>query len=128
MSNWTHVGGIVRVNGFSFDPKKEFEKIFGRECLYDSPDEVWDDYKKHPDNYLPMGSEGSLRMTIWTNPDKEHLDRYTISIFGDLRDHHDPQKIVDWFKEKLKDVWVRQAVITVWNECNGSITYTHEKG
>ena len=126
MSNWTHVAGIIRVNAFRFDDNitKDFDKIIGKECLWDSPTEVWDDADDNPDKYLPMGSEGSLQKSIWINPDKHSMDSYTISIFGDLRDHDNVKEIIDWFKEKCKQLWVRNAVITVENEYYGTETYT----
>lgn len=36
-----------------------FDRVIGKECLYDSPSEVWEDASAHPDKYLPMGSNGS---------------------------------------------------------------------
>ena len=127
MSNWTHVAGIIRVDDFRFgnDITKDFDKIIGKECLWGSPTEVWDDAENNPDKYLPMGSEGSLQKSIWINPDKDCMDSYTISIFGDLRDHDNVKEIIDWFKEKCKKLWVRNAVITVENEWYGTETYTY---
>ena len=124
MSNWTHVAGIIRVNAFRFDDDitKDFDELIGKECLWDSPTEVWDDADGNPDKYLPMGSEGSLQKSIWINPDKDCMDSYTISIFGDLRDHDNVKEIIDWFKEKCKKLWVRNAVITVENEYYGTET------
>lgn len=123
MSNWTHVAGIIRVDGIA---RQDFDKIIGKECLWDSPIEVWEDAEANPDKYLPMGSEGSLEKSIWENPDKECLASYTISIFGDLRDHHSTKDIIEWFKEKCKLLWVRNAVITVNNELLGTETYTYK--
>lgn len=127
MSNWTHVAGIIRVDGFRIDDKEEldFDKIIGEECLWGSPSKVWEDAEANPDKYLPMGSEGSLQKSIWENPDKNCLASYTISIFGDLRDHHSTTDIIEWFKEKCKSLWVRNAVITVRNERCGTETYTY---
>ena len=129
MSNWTHVAGIIRVDGMDMDIEAEevFDRVIGKECLYDSPYEVWEDARANPDKYLPMGSEGSLRKTIWKNPNKDCLDSYTISIFGDLRDHGSTKDIIEWFKAKCKEFWVRNAVITVENEWHGTETYTYEK-
>lgn len=50
-----------------------------------------------------------------------------VNIFGDLRDHESPDKIVNWFKAKLEGQFVRQAVITVENEKNGTVTWTYER-
>ena len=128
MSNWTHVAGIIRVDGLRClddvlgDPN--FDEIIGKECLWESPKKIWDDADDNPDKYLPMGSEGSLQKSIWINPDKDCMDSYTISIFGDLRDHDNVKEIIDWFKEKCKKLWVRNAVITVENEWYGTETWT----
>lgn len=127
MSNWTHVAGIIRVDGLRcLDDvlgEPNFDEIIGKECLWESPKEVWDDADDNPDKYLPMGSEGSLQKSIWINPDKDCMDSYTISIFGDLRNHDNVKEIIDWFKEKCKKLWVRNAVITVENEWYGTETW-----
>jgi hypothetical protein len=130
MSNWTHVAGIIRVDGIRMDDIEEidFDEIIGKECIWGSPKEVWKDAVENPNKYLPMGSEGSLQKSIWENPKKDCLDAYTISIFGDLRDHHSTSDIIEWFKEKCKLLWVRNAVITVCNEWDGMETYTYEEG
>lgn len=122
MSNWTHVAGIIRVDSRE---KLDFDKILGKECLSDSPSEVWDDALENPSKYLPMGSEGSLQKSVWENPDRSCMDSYTISIFGDLRDHDSISEIVKWFIEKCNLLWVRNAVITVENEWYGTETYTY---
>lgn len=128
MSNWTHVAGIVRVDclhGLFKEP--DFEQIFGKECAFESPSEVWDDAEAHPEKYLPMGSEGSLNMSIWTNPCEMDMAAYTVSIFGDLRDHDNPQAIIDWFESCCSKVWVRNACITVENEWVGTRNWVFER-
>ena len=43
MSNWTHVAGIIRVDGMDMgaeEVKEVFDRVIGKECLYDSPYEV----------------------------------------------------------------------------------------
>ena len=127
MSNWTHVAGIVRVDcmrGLVKEP--DFEQIFGKELSYEDLDEVFEDAEAHPEKYLPIGSEGSLNMSVWTNPCEMDIAAYTVSIFGDLRDHHDPDAIIDWFKEKCSKVWVRNACITVENERAGTRNWVYE--
>ena len=109
MSYWTHVAAIARID--CYVDNDDFTPIFGKECLWDSPPEVKEEQREHPERFLPMGSEGSLQMQVWINPHKEHMDRYTVSIFGDLRDHSDPFAIIEWFRNKLKGLPVRQALI-----------------
>jgi hypothetical protein len=126
MSYWTHVAGIVRVGDIRiFDDQigPDWDAIFGKECLFDAPREVWDDAMEHPDKYLPMGSEGTLRKTVWVNPDLSHADAYTVSIFGDLRDYDSPETIIEWFKKIVNSVAidVRQACITATNGYKSSV-------
>ena len=129
MSNWTHVAGIIRVDRIRVDDDAEeldFDEILGKECLSDSPSKVWDDALKNPDKYMPMGSEGSLQKSVWENPDRGCVDSYTVSIFGDLRDHDSISEIIDWFIKKCNLLWIRNAVITVENELHGTKTYTYQ--
>lgn len=96
MSNWTHVAAIVRVDGLRFGEEpsigERFEEIFGKELRYEDNFNVWDEADEHPERFLPLGSEGSLTMNVWKNPDKSCMSAYVVSIFGDLRDHYDPQR------------------------------------
>ncbi len=119
MSFWTHVAAIARVDSFG---KMDFEKEFGKEVRFDSDIEVWHDAEDHPEKYLPLGSEGSLKMSVWETDEENILARYTVSIFGDLRDYYDYQSIINWFKNKIEDMMIRQASITVY--LDGDTSYT----
>jgi hypothetical protein len=128
MSIWTHVAGVMRVDYIMWDedttPELDFDKLLGKECHdYDA----FVDADKHPELYLPMGSEGSLQKSVWINPDDSCCARYTVSIFGDLRDHFSCDEIIEWFKNKCKSFNgnLRQATITAYNECNGTKSYTY---
>ena len=126
MSAWVHVAAIVRIDGFCHENEAEhFDELFGKECLWDSDESVWRDAREHPEKYLPMGSEGTLQKTVWINPKEHHMDRYTVSIFGDLRGVWSGEWIIKWFKEKLKDEWIRQATITVDCEAGDILTWTY---
>lgn len=130
MSNWTHVAAIARIDAirWTHDDSLDIEKLFGKECRFESSSEVWREVDEHPERFLPMGSEGSLRMSVWANPDLSNMAAYTVSIFGDLRDHDDGQVIIEWFKSKLSEldyIPVRQATITVMNELNGTYNWTY---
>ena len=146
MSNWTHVSGIVRLDsmrgmsGWLKDGIKDddyslddFYKVFGKECLFESPIEVWRDMDENPNDYLPMGSEGSLKLSTWTNPQECHSFSYVVSICGDLRDHDNADMIIEWFKNKIKEIDkddknninVRQACITAFNERNGKADWSY---
>lgn len=129
MSVWTHVAGTIRVDYIKWDeddPELNFDEIIGKECLFASDSETWDDARNNPDKYLPMGSEGSLQKTVWINPNTNCVARYTVSIFGDLRDHNSPQEIIDWFKKicSKPGYLVRNAVILASNEASGDLTWS----
>ena len=125
MSNWTHVAGIFRIDDIRMDDTiPDFEKIFGKTILFE---DIYDEnlYDKET---LPMGSEGSLEMSVVINPKKNSIPSYVVSVYGDLRDHDNPQEIIDWFKEKCRVidetfVGVRNACIVVENEWNGTVNW-----
>lgn len=128
MSCWTHVAGIMRIDAIRIeeDNNFDFDQFIGKECLFNDPSEVWDECREHPEKFLPMGSEGSLRKSVWINPNPSHMAAYTVSIFGDLRNHYSAQSIVDWFKKKCDQFSIRQAVITAYS-LDGTITYRYER-
>lgn len=119
MSQWLQVAAIARIDDIRFDSvsieeaTKRFEKVFGKECSWETGD--FDDAFEHPELYLPMGSEGSLKMCVYVNPDVSSLDSYTVSIFGSLRDRGsvDADEIIEWFKDKVSSLSTRNAVIDI---------------
>ncbi len=134
MSNWTHVAGIIRIDDslesiVMGKPDTAVGDLFGKEWHFHSPLEILRDSAENPQDYLPAGSEGSLYKSVWENPNKSHMDRYAVSVFGDLRDHDDPQEIIDWFKgicEKLElECRVRNATIVADNERNGQRSWSY---
>ena len=130
MSMWLHVAAVVRVDSCGFVPDDEITDIFGKPCLWDDDVDVWHHMEDFPEQYLPMGSEGSLNISIWHNPRECDMPSTTVTIFGDLRDKYDPHEIVNWFKDKCelcdKTFIVRQAVITVDAEYGETVTYTYD--
>ena len=130
MSNWTHVAAVIRVDCVRFirseDYKPNWDEIIGKECLWSSPSEVWDDMEANPEQYLPMGSEGSLQKIVWENPKKNSMAAYVITIFGDLREHYSCDQIIDWFKNICENLFVRQATINVINEYYGTQTWSYK--
>ena len=136
MSNWTHVAGVVRIDcitAFMVNKNVDFHNIFGKELDFYDDSDVWEDAEENPSNYLPMGSEGSLKISVWENPRDECAARYTVSIFGDLRDHDSAEEIVEWFKNKIDEIeedmengiWIRQACITVDNEWYRMVSWNY---
>lgn len=125
MSQWLQVAAIARIDDFRFDSvsveeaTKRFEKVFGKECSWETED--FEDAFAHPELYLPMGSEGSLEMSVYVNPNVSCVDSYTVSIFGSLRDRgiKDAENIIDWFKDKISSLPIRNAVIDVGVEFVG---------
>ena len=123
MSNLQHIAAIIRVDSIE---ECDFTHVFGRELHYDSTLFEWDNARLHPEQYLPYGSDGSLTMSVWHNPDHNSIAAYTISIFGDLRDpDKTPRDILKWFKSKCDKLWIRNAVITVQDEVFGTETYCY---
>lgn len=130
MSVWTHVAAVFRIdspkvgmdgpriNGY-VEPK--WDKITGR-AIYnggwlteDSYEKQrmrrdWDDYHENPEQFMPTGSEGSLQRLVWVNPDRSCAARYTVTVFGDLRDYDDHEAIHEWFVGVCKKCFIRQAV------------------
>lgn len=130
LSNWTHVAAIFRIDGIRFSgDEPDFKKLFGKELHWKDSADVWGEAKEHPENFLPYGSEGSLEMSVWTNPDIHCVTAYTVSIFGDLGDHDSIGEIIKWFDEKCKAIEeveiLRQAVVTVENERYGVRTRSY---
>lgn len=125
MSNWTHVAGIIRVDDFRIntDTEPDWDNILGKELRLEDKFEKWEEAEEHPERFLPLGSEGSLIKSIWVNPKESCAAAYTVSIFGDLRNHDAPDEIIEWFKDKCSRLFVRQAAITVKNERNGMKTW-----
>lgn len=127
MSRWTHVAGVVRIDDLPFLKATNWDDYFGKQCLWN--DDCWEDARNHPEEYLPMGSEGTLHSQLWANPDKRAMAAYTLMVFGDLRDYDTPQEIIDWFKKKVFGIpLVRQAVITVELEGAEPLTWTYVYG
>ena len=124
MSVWTHVAATfrvdcVRVRGGAVP---NFEAIFGKTLNFDDEEEKWNEAYNNPGMYLPLGSEGSLKMSVWEDPHQSMLAAFTVSVFGDLRDYSDIKAIKEWFDRCCKNTWIRQAVITAECEVGESFT------
>src|ERR1700677_3446136 len=98
MSIWTHVAATIRFDGLAGITAAP---DLGKSVEYDSPQEDWGVCT------VPVGSEGSLKTELWTNPDTHSITRYTATIFGDLRDYDDADEIIAYFKKITKDQMVR---------------------
>ena len=125
MSVWTHVAAVFRVDGVRAEwrgpSRPDWDKITGRQ-IYDGDwltedsyeqermRQDWAAYRKHPKRFMPTGSEGSLQRLIWVNPNHFDMARYTVTVFGDLRDYEDYEAIHQWFLSVCDKCHMRQAV------------------
>ena len=118
MSQWTHVNAIFRLNSLGKIDDENLINIFGKPVDYWHMSEIeYDEHYpwgvKNKEKYLPMGSEGSLEMSIWHNPDAYCIASTTVSIFGELRDYGSFDEIEEWFNRCCDKVFLRQAVCQV---------------
>lgn len=129
MSQWTHVNASFRLNSLGRIEDEDIIKIFGKSVDYYDMDEVEYDENwevKNKEKYLPMGSEGTLEMSIWHNPSESCMASTTVSVFGDLRDYGSFDKIEEWFNRCCNSFWVRQAVCQVEVEGWGTKVFQRE--
>lgn len=127
MSVWTHVAAVFRIDGFRNDKfvndagHVNWDRVTGKViydgdwCTEDTYEmermrKDWESYRKHPQRFVPTGSEGSLQRLVWVNPKTYCADTYTVTVFGDLRDYEDYEAIHEWFNEVCKKCHIRQAV------------------
>ena len=126
MSQWTHVNANFRLNSLDRIDDETIIKVFGKEVdYYDMMKIEYDDdwEVKDKEKYLPMGSEGTLKMSIWHNPNKSCVASTTVSVCGDLRDYGSFDEIEEWFNRCCDDIGnfgIRQAVCQVSVECLGT--------
>lgn len=121
MAKWTHVAAIVRIDSFRLGKSEpDWRDYFGGEASFNEMNVLWSQLQEHPEEYLPYGTEGTLKSSLWINPDTTHVAAYTLSIFGDLRyAKMSPEQIIEWFKMKVTRIseqhigMVRQAMISV---------------
>jgi len=111
MSQWTHVAGVIRIDGMPFvvglnqeQERAEIHKMVGNTCSYDDDAPKWDACN------VPCGSEGSLQYSYsFADHDEAtegfiastSLSRSAIAIWGDLRDYDNENEIIEWFKGTL---------------------------
>ena len=132
MSQWTHVNASFRLDSFGRTEDEELIDIFGKSIDFYHMDEIEydEDWEiKDKDKYLPMGSEGTLKMSIWHNPDESCIASTTVSIFGDLRDYDDYEEIEKWFNKccnAFGSIGIRQAFCQVNVEGFGTKVFQYE--
>lgn len=126
MSQWTHVNSSFRLDSMEEIDDDKIYDVFGRHVGYDDLFDFDGEYKT-----TPMGSEGSLEINIYHNPEKDHLASTQVSVFGDLRDfggEEDIQELKQWFDECCSKFIIRQAIIQIHDgRENGEIVYTYRR-
>ena len=129
MSQWTHVNASFRLNSLGKIDDEKLIDIFGQSVSYYGMDNIEYDENwevKNKEKYLPMGSEGSLTMSIWHNPNESCLASTTVSVFGDLRNYESFDEIEKWFNRCCDKVFLRQAVCQVSVEGCGTKVFYRE--
>lgn len=86
--------------------------------------EMYKDQAEHPENYLPMGSEGSCRL----NYAKVDGNTWLVTVFGSLRDRdeNDWDDVEKWFYRCIRKCDVRCASCFVSSGPGLSVTYTYD--
>lgn len=131
MSQWTHVAGIIRVDGI--DQPKNAPLFLGHQTKdwleregmsFEESNQHWDDAQN---SGIPMGSEGSLKWKWSTEGRESSMYKGNYYIWGDLRDFNDPKIILEWLSKKVKELdnigyFLRQLSVNIWVE--GEEPYT----
>lgn len=128
MSRWTHVGGVIRIDGLPGADDKirsEIQNRLGTIVKYESPREVWE---LPSDKTTPTGSEGGIEYFFTITGEENSLSRGVITIYADLRDFGTETQIltiVNWLnrlviEEDNLDFFIRQGVVQVEDEYGGN--------
>lgn len=127
--------GMMLYDGQVMSPYGVAEQVIGRELTFPeanglgidySPEEfedacqvydsLWEEKEKHPERFLPCGSEGSCHMFV----NDEGYGRKVVTVVGDLRDFGGPddvQSVCDWFDRACSRVAaLRQATCSILDE------------
>lgn len=130
MSQWTHVNASFRLDSIGKIQDEKIIEIFGKQVSYKSMSNLEYDVNyevKDKEKYLPMGSEGTLEISIWHNPDKSCMASTTVSVFGDLRDYGSFDEIEKWFNKCCGNFCVRQAICQVEVEGIGTKVFQNKE-
>ena len=128
MSQWTHVNASFRLDSIGYIPDERIEEVFGKEISYD---DLYDYDETSTVKTLPMGSEGSLNISVWHNPDRCCMASTTVTVFGDLRDYggdSDIEKLKEWFNNCCNEFMVRQAIMQIQDEWQKDTIVVEYKG
>ncbi|MBQ2639138.1 MAG: hypothetical protein IJF92_00010 [Bacilli bacterium] len=141
MSTWTHVNAVIRLDSMESlfggvgSIKRKLKDLIGPVYLpYKNDEELnnkyWTETNKDDNIKLPCGSEGTLHVALYRNPDVHSIASHTLAIFGDLRDFDSTKEIYNWFNQLCKDLkdfeksgcmGIRSAVCEAETEFTGKI-------
>ena len=132
MSFWTQVDAYFEFESYEMkkhkgDKEKLFDQLFGKVCRYeDLSSDTWKDILEHPDNYLPCGSEGTLKRMVWKRKGSDGSTRYLVNIHGGLRDFWEAEPIKTWFKKVCRSPYISSAHMSIELEglCPEIIVYS----
>ncbi len=121
MSQWTHVNSSIRFDGTIHHDS--FKPELGKPYLpYDDGDfESLDE----PDGFIPTGSEGSLKFTVWETKSKSSSAGCTVNIFGDLRSYSNIEEILEYFKKITTGKMIRSGILEIDVEGNEAICFRY---
>jgi len=115
MSQSTHVSAIVRFDGIR--PMDLLGKLKLRPNLgLMNPatlENVAFDLVSETSPIIPCGSEGSLRYTIWDNPNFHHMAAWTVTIWGDLGDYDNVDEIRQYFDIIVDGKLIRSGILEI---------------
>ena len=133
MGFWTQATGTI--NGeFAMvvtedKASKYISDVIGKELVWDetrdSDEQIaeWEYAFEHPELYLPLGSEGSLRYKCTYD---SHTGAYQIDIFGSLRDEIYTRRVIKWFIDLCCEFNPKKAKIRVSSDGWELSKYEHE--
>lgn len=128
MSTWTHVAGVIRYDDIRVTQGtgllKRYREALGAACTYKDAPDVWDRCT------VPIGSEGSIQWELSENPNIFAMAAYVVTIWGDLRDYDDLDKIGEWLRRCTEGdgFLVRQAIIYAEVEGGDFRTWVYREG
>jgi hypothetical protein len=125
MSQWTHFCGCIRYDGLVFNEEaaRRFAPNLGDTVDFDDPPEQWDVCD------VPCGSEGSIKWLVWTNPQENALARWTVTIFGDLRNYGRYEVIketIPWLSRIVENKLIRNGIVEVEIESEGTYIFQYD--
>ena len=148
MSMWTYFHGFVVTenpipeNYFGKELKEKEYPEYSEKLDKEKFDRLWHEvnranlkewinFENHKDEYLPCGSEGTLRY-LWQNKKitytfigKENT-AYVTKIVGNLRDYCGSEYLCDWFRDLTKKLKPIQAYVSANSDLNGEYQWAYQ--